>query len=636
MALSLGYGLFSTAGYNAAEEIFREPNLISASFRKQTISKSCSPARHMRKYHKPRRLQKFLLASPDLFENISKAINSTTEHLPLHPVPAESLAQRRTEKAQDELRLVPISRLYQRSRTLFSLLETAITEENIVDKIQGFQSSPNENVVQPSEVSDDSDNFWIQNRASTTSIEGERRLKGDSMEKLMRTVKEVFHSNGTFTTHGSGNETSTQAGAEISLSSTSNSASSEPGCARKRKSDANRDYPGDEDSDSEQNPTHRPNKIPRQETVRSRRFACPYFKRSPHIYMCERSCAGPGWTSVHRVKEHLYRRHRLPPFRCNRCAWEFPNSKELALHQRSTQPCDLQMVEDQLDGVNSEQEAQLKSRKKDSTNKSEEEKWVDMYCIIFPSVDPSDVPSPYYECPEVASKDGNDDVDGKVDIVAYEAYLESELPSTLQQELERDIELELHMSDQTLKERAVGLIRSLQPKLLRDFLGTQQSTVSDHLSTISSDRASRLQQRDNRVLNNSQSTLLQEQGIENKGRWATGMGLGEFGGFQWPPADENSLYTSQHGYGGPERGSETYPVSDTGLGKANGYESNVLTGDNDSMELPEPMERDPPFTSHPSEGFPSWGQDFTMASEDSSWLPSSPGLDVMFSDMVDS
>ncbi|KAI2640778.1 hypothetical protein GGS26DRAFT_177639 [Hypomontagnella submonticulosa] len=631
MAYSLEYGLFGTTGYIAAEEIFRKPSLVRARCRTHTISKSCSPARHMKKYHKPERVQKSLLVSPDLTENISKNSSYATEHLPLHLMLAEISAHGQPEKAQDESRLVPISCLYQRSGILFSLLETAIRQENIVDSIHGFQISLNENEVQLPQAGDDSDNFWIRNRTGATSIEEERKLRNDSMDRLLGIVREVFRPDGALTTHGNGNEISTQVETDVSLSSASNSGSSESSRAKKRKSEAEHDRPGDEDSESEQNPSHRPKKIPKQETMRSRRFACPYFKRSPHIYMHERSCAGPGWTSVHRVKEHLYRRHRLPPFRCNRCAWEFQNSKELALHQRSTQPCDLQMVEDQLEGVNSEQEAQLKSRKKDSTNKSEEEKWVDMYCILFPNIDPSDAPTPYYECPEIVSKDGVEDVDSKVDIAAYEAYLESELPSTLQQELERDVELELHMSDQALKERAVGLIRSLQPKLLKGFLSTQQSTVSNHLSTIS-DRASGLQL-SNRVPNHNIPTALQEQGIENK-RWPTGSGLEGLGGFQWPPPDENSLYTPRQGYGGP--GSNTCQVNGAGPGKANAYEPNTFPGDSDPIELPDLMESDPPFSSHPVEDFPLWGQDFAIASEDSGWLPSSPGLDVMFSDMVDS
>lgn len=36
--------------------------------------------------------------------------------------------------------------------------------------------------------------------------------------------------------------------------------------------------------------------------VPERKLACPYFKRNPSKYVTERSCSGPGWSSVHRLK----------------------------------------------------------------------------------------------------------------------------------------------------------------------------------------------------------------------------------------------------------------------------------------------------------------------------------------------
>ena len=32
------------------------------------------------------------------------------------------------------------------------------------------------------------------------------------------------------------------------------------------------------------------------------RFACPYFKRDPAKFKNARTCCGPGWTEVHRIK----------------------------------------------------------------------------------------------------------------------------------------------------------------------------------------------------------------------------------------------------------------------------------------------------------------------------------------------
>jgi hypothetical protein len=35
------------------------------------------------------------------------------------------------------------------------------------------------------------------------------------------------------------------------------------------------------------------------------KLACPFFKRNPRGYTGWRSCPGPGWLSVHRVKYDL-------------------------------------------------------------------------------------------------------------------------------------------------------------------------------------------------------------------------------------------------------------------------------------------------------------------------------------------
>lgn len=43
-------------------------------------------------------------------------------------------------------------------------------------------------------------------------------------------------------------------------------------------------------------------KFAKTEEIETRRLACPFFKRDPHRFKEERSCVGPGWMTVHRVK----------------------------------------------------------------------------------------------------------------------------------------------------------------------------------------------------------------------------------------------------------------------------------------------------------------------------------------------
>ena len=51
-------------------------------------------------------------------------------------------------------------------------------------------------------------------------------------------------------------------------------------------------------------PLKRPqnNFSPSDLSKRSRKLACPFFKRNPQKYLSTRSCVGPGWNEVRRVK----------------------------------------------------------------------------------------------------------------------------------------------------------------------------------------------------------------------------------------------------------------------------------------------------------------------------------------------
>jgi hypothetical protein len=37
-------------------------------------------------------------------------------------------------------------------------------------------------------------------------------------------------------------------------------------------------------------------------SIKERKFACPYYQRNPELHSHYRSCAGPGWSSIHRLK----------------------------------------------------------------------------------------------------------------------------------------------------------------------------------------------------------------------------------------------------------------------------------------------------------------------------------------------
>ncbi|KAI0123339.1 hypothetical protein BJ170DRAFT_105571 [Xylariales sp. AK1849] len=138
--------------------------------------------------------------------------------------------------------------------------------------------------------------------------------------------------------------------------------------------------------------------VPAKRLKATRKLACPYFKRNPSKYVAERSCSGPGWLSVHRIKEHLYRRHQHPQYVCSRCKRGFAKQHDLDSHQNDTviSCSDAPVAEQDYDGFGPYEEEKLRS-KKHRQLPTEEQKWFAVYQILFPCDNPLLWPSPYYD-----------------------------------------------------------------------------------------------------------------------------------------------------------------------------------------------------------------------------------------------
>ncbi|KAK0627957.1 hypothetical protein B0T14DRAFT_146593 [Immersiella caudata] len=125
----------------------------------------------------------------------------------------------------------------------------------------------------------------------------------------------------------------------------------------------------------------------------SKKFACPYFKRNRAKYSKWTSCPGPGWDEVHRVKTHLYRRHALP-IQCPRCWGVFKSDELLRSHLQQNPPCLMAENRAPVEGFTKDQEKRLRSRKKAQADTTDEDKWREIYIILFPDDDESSIPSP--------------------------------------------------------------------------------------------------------------------------------------------------------------------------------------------------------------------------------------------------
>ncbi|KAH8885692.1 hypothetical protein GQ53DRAFT_828722 [Thozetella sp. PMI_491] len=130
-----------------------------------------------------------------------------------------------------------------------------------------------------------------------------------------------------------------------------------------------------DDEEGDDGPRPPKGKVPASDTGQpQRQFACPFFKNNAGKYRSWRSCCGPGWPNVHRLKEHL---------------------PEKAAHESSEPKCTPR--DDVVEGMTPDQEQRVRLRMCVTRFPSELDKWREVYGILFPSDDLSFIPSPYYD-----------------------------------------------------------------------------------------------------------------------------------------------------------------------------------------------------------------------------------------------
>jgi len=194
-------------------------------------------------------------------------------------------------------------------------------------------------------------------------------------------------------------------------------------------------------------------------------------------------------------REHLYRRHTLPPL-CTRCCGTFKSDSELKEHSRLPIPCEIQNT-DPPEGFDKSQEKLLRSRKKGLFGDTKEDQWREMYLILFPDTLPTEIPSPCTYLPRnfqfivserksnaMADYDYDEELDQQPDpsprsaaFAQYEAYLSRELPRNVLQELEVAMERELGPIEERLKSKLETIVRSCQERLFRTYQETFQPGV---------------------------------------------------------------------------------------------------------------------------------------------------------------
>ncbi|KAJ1299714.1 hypothetical protein OPQ81_005040 [Rhizoctonia solani] len=155
-----------------------------------------------------------------------------------------------------------------------------------------------------------------------------------------------------------------------------------------------------------------------------KRFACPYYKNNPGKFRQKRTCCGPGWPT----EEALRVKKRVPP------------------------------------------------------NTTEEQRWIEVYMVLFPDAGLDSLPTPFYENdPTDAHNTGetsllakhNESPNGDAWFCSpsdYEQYLLRSLPQRVQRELERQIQKDFgFFGNETQTKRVVDMVQKLQLRLFQQF-----------------------------------------------------------------------------------------------------------------------------------------------------------------------
>ncbi|KAF5011525.1 hypothetical protein FDECE_2356 [Fusarium decemcellulare] len=177
---------------------------------------------------------------------------------------------------------------------------------------------------------------------------------------------------------------------------------------------------------------------PRSE-LEPHKYACPFLKHNFNKYRKQRGCLS-GRPTTHRIK--------------------------------ALEPCGLKIEEPQ-DGINEDQVQALRSRKRPRGNISEEQKWAEMYKIIFP--DDDRVPSPYHDFTLQELRGGTPTSGNTADLVVeLGEHASRELPRLMRPRLE-DM-LDRVIEESLSSEKIVDLAKGVFQEILQSFHKTREES----------------------------------------------------------------------------------------------------------------------------------------------------------------
>ncbi|EPE27971.1 C2H2 and C2HC zinc finger [Glarea lozoyensis ATCC 20868] len=268
--------------------------------------------------------------------------------------------------------------------------------------------------------------------SANLSMRHMNRAQDSFVDFLMREFLKVYDGNNLFEKHTSDREEChdqdgeerTQSSQQVSLP-TGNGVTSKgfTSVGVKHKRDTSDDERNEEDEESPKRP--RSQGPPTKTDMSTLKFACPYRKRNPRKYSVAagwRTCCLTPSESIARLKQHLYRHHRIYP--CERCKQLFSGDVQASHH---LQNAECERNDSELpEGLTLSMERQLKKRKKSFKGQTDGEIWEEIFRTLFQLSPDDEVPSPYFVDIENFPRE----------VPSYEEYSRRELPRVFRAALE--------------------------------------------------------------------------------------------------------------------------------------------------------------------------------------------------------
>lgn len=228
----------------------------------------------------------------------------------------------------------------------------------------------------------------------------------------------------------------------------------------------------DEEDDKRKKRDSSKQKMPKG-LVEGKKLACPFLKRHPCSPKSQ-ACVWPGFSDTSRLKAHLYKRHCFISKVCGRCDEVFEDEECLQRHQNTEKPCERNEKKVERNGITSDQERQLRSKKRRRGENTEEEKWQGIYRILFPK--DTIIPPPYRDNttpPPNISKDS--------ELASFEEFALNRVRSYAKQHVERTLSSQGSAIEAELQAELVEIIPQALQQIFREWKERRNSTHSETL-----------------------------------------------------------------------------------------------------------------------------------------------------------